>query len=141
MLGFRINAASKRFIGESLEPTQVGMTIGHNQSHLGLTSTEDSEALDAEALDDAAFWSKERAEFDEFRMSHNGQPRDEVEKALHKWLRHHGVDMDDQEVISHAAKIAAGEEVDLATLPKVDLASLRKVGRIASGTSEAPEGT
>ena len=92
------------------------MTIGHNASEFGLTE-EESEALDAEALDDAAFWSKERSEFGEFRMAHKGQPRDEVEKALHKWVRHHGIDMDDQELTSHAAKIAAGETVDLATLP------------------------
>ncbi len=131
-LGLRINAASKCFIGESLEPTQVGMTMGHNASEFGRATIEDSEALDAEARDDAAFWSKERAEFDEFRMAHKGQPRDEVAKGLHKWLRHHGVDMDDRELTSHAAKIAAGEEVDLATLPKV--------GRVPSGTGEAPEG-
>ena len=139
MLGFRVNAASKRFIGESLEPKQVGMNIGHNASEFGRVSTEESEALNAEARDDAAFWSKERAEFGEFRMAHKGQPRDEIEKALHKWLRHHGVEMDDQELTSHAAKIAAGEEVDLATLPKVDLATLPNVGRVASDTGEAPE--
>ena len=93
------------------------MTMGHNASQFGL-GTEDRQALDAEARDDAAFWSKERADFGEFRKAHKGQPRDLVEKALHKWLRHHGVDIDDQELTSHAAKIAAGEEVDLATLPK-----------------------
>ena len=76
--------------------------------------------------------ARTRAEFGEFRMAHKGQPRDEVEKALHKWLRHHGVDMDDQKLTSHAAKIAAGEDVDLATLPEV--------GRVPSGTGEAPEG-
>jgi len=109
------------------------MTRDHYTSEFGGTTLEDSEVLDAVARDDAAFWSKERAEFDEFRSAHKGQPPDEVEKVLHKWLRHHGVDIDAQDLTTHAAKIAAGEEVDLATLPKV--------GRVASATGESPEGT
>jgi hypothetical protein len=108
------------------------MTVGKNASEFGRASLEDSEALDGEARYDAAFWSKERVEFDAFRLAHKGQPQDEVEKVLHKWLRHHGIDMDDQEVTSHAAKISAGEEVELVTLPEVS--------PVVSGTGEPPEG-
>ena len=71
------------------------------------------EALDAEVREDEAVWDKARAAFDEFWKAQKGQPKEQVEKALHKWLRHHGITMKDDEFTAKAAKIAAGEAVEL----------------------------
>lgn len=90
----------------------VLMTIEHNPD-----KDEMREALDEEVREDEAVWDKARAEFDEFRKDQKAQPTEEVEKALHKWLRHHGVTMDDDEIRAKAAKIAAGEPVELADVP------------------------
>jgi len=75
------------------------------------------EALDEEVREDEAIWDKARAEFEQFRKDQKTQPTEEVEKALHKWLRHHGITLEDDEVTAKAAKIAAGEPVELADLP------------------------
>lgn len=85
------------------------MTIEHNPD-----KDEMREALDAEVREDEAVWEKARAEFDEFRRTQKAQPSEEVEKALHKWLRHHGITLDDDEIAAKATKIAAGESVELA---------------------------
>jgi hypothetical protein len=90
----------------------VVMTIEHNPDE-----DEMREALDEEVREDEAVWDKARAGFDEFRQDHRGQPAGEVEKALHKWLRHHGITMDDEELRAKAAKIASGEAVELADIP------------------------
>ncbi len=84
------------------------MTIGDN-------ADEDKtlEALDAEVREDEAVWNKARAEFDQFRNDQKGQPTEQVEKALHKWLRHHGITMKSDELTAKAAKVAAGEAVEL----------------------------
>jgi hypothetical protein len=42
-----------------------------------------------------------------------------VEKALHKWLRRYDLTLDDDELTAKAAKIAAGEGVELADVPSV----------------------
>ena len=88
------------------------MTIEHNPD-----KKEMQEALDEEVREDEAVWDKARAEFEEFRKDQSAQPTAEVEKALHKWLHHHGISMDDDEVTAKAAKIAAGEAVELARVP------------------------
>ena len=85
------------------------MTIEHNPD-----KDEMREALDEEVREDEAVWDKARADFDKFREDQKAQPSEEVEKALHKWLRHHGITMDDDELTAKAAKIAAGEAVELA---------------------------
>lgn len=85
------------------------MTIEHNPD-----KDEMREALDAEVREDEAVWDEVRAEFDEFRNDHKSQPSAEVEKALHKWLRHHHMTMDDDELRAKAAKISSGEPVELA---------------------------
>ena len=90
------------------------MTIEHNPD-----KDEKREALDAEVREDEAVWDKARAEFEEFRKDQSAQPTEEVEKALHKWLRHHGITMHEDEVTTKAAKIAAGEAVELAEVPTV----------------------
>lgn len=83
------------------------------------------EALDEEVREDEAVWDKARAEFEEFRKEQKAQPSEEVEKALHKWLRHHGVTMDDDELRAKAARIAAGEAVELADIPSAPGATER----------------
>ena len=88
------------------------MTIEHN-----LDNDEMREALDEEVREDEAVWDRARAEFDEFRRTQNAQPSKDVEKALHKWLRHHGITLDDAEIMAKATKIAAGEFVELADVP------------------------
>jgi hypothetical protein len=90
----------------------VLMTIEHNPD-----KDDVQEALDAEVREDEAVWDKARAEFDEFQRNQKAQPEEKVEKALHKWLRHHGITMDDDELTSKAAKISAGEAVELADVP------------------------
>jgi len=90
----------------------VLMTIEHNPD-----KDEMREALDEEVREDEAVWDKARAEFEEFRKDHKARPTEEVEKALHKFLRHHGITIDDDELRTKAAKIAAGEPVELADLP------------------------
>jgi hypothetical protein len=90
----------------------VLMTIEHN-----LDKDEMREALDAEVREDEAVWDKARIEFDDFRRTQRSQPSEEVEKALHRWLRHHGITLDDAEVTEKAIKIAAGEFVELADVP------------------------
>ena len=90
----------------------VLMTIEHNPD-----KDEMRDALDAEVREDEAVWDKARADFDEFRKEHRAKPTEEVEKALHKLLHHHGITMDDAEVTDKAAKIAAGEAVELADVP------------------------
>jgi hypothetical protein len=90
----------------------VLMTIEHNPDE-----DQTQEALDEEVREDEAVWDKARTEFDEFRKGHKAQPTEEVEKELHKWLRHHGVTMHDDELRAKAAKIAAGEAVELADVP------------------------
>jgi hypothetical protein len=90
----------------------VLMTIEHNPDNYEMR-----QALDAEVREDEAVWDKVRAEFDEFREGQKALPTEEVEKALHKWLQHHGITMDDDELTAKAAKIAAGEFVDLAKVP------------------------
>jgi methionyl-tRNA synthetase len=84
------------------------MTIEHN-----LDKDEMREALDAEVREDEALWDKARVEFDEFRKTQKAQPSEEVEKALHKWLRHHGITLDEEEITAKATKIAAGEFVEV----------------------------
>ena len=80
--------------------------------------TDDQQALlDAEVREDEAVWDKARAEFDQFQKDQKGMPAEEVEKALHKWTRHHGISMDDDEVATKAVKISAGEAVELADIP------------------------
>jgi hypothetical protein len=86
----------------------VPMTIEHNPD-----TDEMREALDAVVREDEAVWDKARAQFDEFCKAEKSQPSIDVEKALHKWLRHHGISMKDDEVTTKAAKIAAGEPVEL----------------------------
>lgn len=76
------------------------------------------EALDEEVREDEAVWDRARAEFEDFRKEQKAQPSGEVEKALHKWLGHHGITLDDKEVTEKAAKIAAGEAVELADVPR-----------------------
>jgi hypothetical protein len=98
----------------------VLMTIDHNQD-----KDETEEALDEEVREDEAVWDKARTEFDQFRKDHKAQPTEEVEKALHKWLRHHGVTMHDDELRAKAAKIAAGEAVEIADLPSSSSATER----------------
>ena len=88
------------------------MTIEHNPD-----KGEMREALDAEVREDEAVWDKARADFDTFRKEQKAQPSHEVEKALHKWLRHHGITMNDDELRLKASKIAAGEAVELADIP------------------------
>lgn len=88
------------------------MTIEHNPD-----KDEQREALDEEVREDEALWDRARAEFDEFRKDHKAQPTKEVEKALHKWVRHHGITMHDDEVAAKAAKISAGEAVEVADIP------------------------
>lgn len=88
------------------------MTIEHN-----IDTPKVREALDEEVREDEAVWDKARAAFDEFRTEHKAQPAEEVEKALHKWLRHHDFEMDADELTTKAAKIAAGEAVELADVP------------------------
>jgi hypothetical protein len=90
----------------------VLMTIEHN-----LDKDEMRETLDAEVREDEAVWDKARVEFDEFRKTQRSQSSKEVEKALHKWLRHHGITLDDAEITAKATKIAAGEFVELADVP------------------------
>lgn len=90
----------------------VSMTIEHNPDN-----DEMREALDEEVREDEAVWDKARAAFDEFTQDHKGQRRGDVEKALHKWLRHHGITVDDEALNAKAAKIAAGEAVELADVP------------------------
>ena len=75
------------------------------------------EALDAEVREDEAVWDRTRAEFDEFRRTQKSQPSEEVGKALHKWLRHHDITLDDAEITAKATKIAAGETVELIDVP------------------------
>jgi transposase-like protein len=77
------------------------------------------EALDAEVREDEAVWDKARTEFDEFRKDQKGQPARKVEEALHRWLRHHHITLHDEEVTAKAAKISAGEAVELADVPSV----------------------
>ena len=88
------------------------MTIEHN-----LDKDEMREALDEEVREDEAVWDKARAEFDDFRRIQRSQPSEEVEKALYKWLRHHGITLDDAEITAKATKIAAGETVELIDVP------------------------
>ena len=88
------------------------MTIEHNPD-----KDERREALDEEVREDEAVWDKARADFETFRKEQKAQPSEEVEKALHKWLRHHGVTMHDDELRLKADKIAAGEPVELADVP------------------------
>jgi RNA polymerase-interacting CarD/CdnL/TRCF family regulator len=90
------------------------MTIEHETD-----KDEMREALDAEVQEDEAVWDKARTEFDEFRKDQKGQPTAEVEKALHKWFRHHAITLDDDEVTAKAAKISVGEVVELADVPSV----------------------
>ena len=90
----------------------VLMTIEHNPD-----KDEMRDALDAEVREDEAVWDEVRAEFDEFRKEHKAQPSAEVEKALHRWLRHHDMTMDDDELRTKSAKIADGEAVELADIP------------------------
>lgn len=90
----------------------VLMTTEHNPD-----KDEMREALDVEVREDEVVWDKARAEFDEFRKNQKAQPTQEVEKALHKWLRHHGITMNDDELTAKAAKIAAGEAVELVEVP------------------------
>jgi phosphoserine aminotransferase len=90
------------------------MTIEHNTD-----KDEMRETLDTEVREDEAVWDKARSEFDEFRKVQKGQPKEQVEKALHKWLRHHAITLDDDEVTAKAAKISAGEAVELADVPSV----------------------
>lgn len=92
----------------------VLMTIEHNPD-----KDETRDALDEEIQEDEAVWDKARAEFEGFRKEQKAQPSGEVEKALHKWLRHHGITLDDDEVRTKAAKIAAGEAVELADVPSL----------------------
>jgi hypothetical protein len=77
------------------------------------------EALDAEVREDEAVWDKARTEFDQFRKEQKGQPTEEVGKALHKWLRRFDITLDDDELTAKAAKISAGEAVELADVPSV----------------------
>ena len=88
------------------------MTIEHNPD-----KDEMQDALDEEVREDEAVWDHARAAFVEFCNEHKGQPSGDVEKALHKWLRHHGIELDADEVATKSAKIAAGETVELADLP------------------------
>lgn len=88
------------------------MSIEHNPD-----KDEMRDALDEEVREDEAVWDKARAGFEEFRKEHQAQPSSEVEKALHKWLRHHGITLEEEEIRSKAAKVAAGEAVELADLP------------------------
>jgi len=90
------------------------MTIEHN-----LDNDEMREALDEEVREDEAVWDRARVEFDEFRRTQKAQPSEEVEKALHKWLRRYDLTLDDDELTAKAAKIAAGEGVELADVPSV----------------------
>ncbi len=85
------------------------MTIEHNPD-----KDEMREALDEEVREDEAVWDKGRAKFGGFCKEQKSRPTAEVEKSLHKWLRHHGITMDDDEVTRKAIKIAAGETVELA---------------------------
>lgn len=89
------------------------MTMEHNPD-----KDQMRDALDEEAREDEAVWDRARAEFEDFRKEHKGQPSEEVEKALHKWLRHHGITLDDKEVTEKAAKLAAGADVELADVPR-----------------------
>ena len=91
------------------------MTIEHNPDKDEMRDN----TLDAAVREDEAVWDKARAEFDEFRRDQKGQPREEVEKALHKWLRHHEITLDDDELTAKAAKISAGQAVELADVPSV----------------------
>ncbi len=86
----------------------VDMTIEDNADGDG-----SREALDALVREDEAVWDKARAEFNEFRKAQKGQPTEQVEKALHKWLRHHGITWDDDEFKAKAAMVAAGDAVEL----------------------------
>jgi hypothetical protein len=45
------------------------------------------------------------------------RPTEEVGKALHKWLRRYDITLDDDELTAKAAKISAGEAVELAHVP------------------------
>jgi hypothetical protein len=91
------------------------MSIEHNPDKDEMRDN----TLDAEVREDETVWNKARAEFDEFRKEQKGQPREEVEKALHKWLRHHEITLDGNEVTAKAAKISAGQAVELADVPSV----------------------
>jgi hypothetical protein len=99
-----------------------GAGCSHDHEH-NPDDDETRRALDAEVREDEAVWDKARAEFDEFRKGQKAQPTAEVEKALHKWLRHHGVTMDEDELTAKAAKIAAGESVELAEVPSAPSSS------------------
>ena len=90
------------------------MTIEHNPD-----KDEMREALDAEVREDEAVWDEARTEFDQFREEQKGHSPEEVEKALHKWLGHHGITLDSDELTAKAAKISAGEAVELADVPSV----------------------
>jgi hypothetical protein len=90
----------------------VLMTIEHNPD-----KDEVREALDAEVREDEAAWDKARAEFDEFRNDQKGRPTGEVEKALHTWLRRHGIALGSDALAAKASKIAAGEAVELVEVP------------------------
>ena len=91
------------------------MSIEHNPDKDEMRDN----TLDAEVREDETVWNKARAEFDEFRRDQKGQPREEVEKALHKWLRHHEITLDDDELTAKAAKISAGQALELADVPSV----------------------